>query len=173
MNRDIHADGLRALAHPLRLRILSLLTGAAMSAAEAARELGDSQANISYHLRRLHDAGLLDIVEEVSVRGGQAKRYRHDPDSGGRTCARGPDEQALLATILAAELRRRTDYRLSGAPAAMTDAELWVDERTWQQVLAHARALSLLLHNAAKPPRTRGTRRVSVTVSMFTMDPRR
>ncbi|WP_268815939.1 helix-turn-helix domain-containing protein [Amycolatopsis alkalitolerans] len=38
------------LAHPLRLRLLSLLTGASLSAAEAARELGETQANVSYHL---------------------------------------------------------------------------------------------------------------------------
>ena len=31
---------MRALAHPTRLRILSLLTGAPMTAAEVARELG-------------------------------------------------------------------------------------------------------------------------------------
>ena len=31
---------LRSLAHPVRLRMLSLLTGAPMSAAEVARELG-------------------------------------------------------------------------------------------------------------------------------------
>jgi len=164
---------LRALAHPLRLRLLSLLTGTAMSAAEAARELDDTQANVSYHLRRLHDAGLLYVVEEVSVRGGRAKRYRHDPASGRRFLARDPDEEALLAATLAGELRRRTDYRRPGSPSAMTDAELWVDEHTWQQALAHARALSVLLHKAAKPPRTRGTRRVSATISMFAMDSRR
>ncbi|SFH21145.1 Helix-turn-helix domain-containing protein [Amycolatopsis regifaucium] len=77
-------EGLRVLAHPVRLRILSLLTGAAMSAAEAARELGETQANVSYHLRRLHEAGLLDVAEEVRIRGGLAKRYRHDPESGTR-----------------------------------------------------------------------------------------
>lgn len=48
---------LRALAHPLRLRILSLLTGQAMSAAEVARALGCTQANASYHLRLLASVG--------------------------------------------------------------------------------------------------------------------
>ena len=52
-----------------------------MSAAEVAREIGGTQANASYHLRQLYDAGLLDVAEEVSVRGGQAKRYRHDPSA--------------------------------------------------------------------------------------------
>ena len=71
-------DELRATAHPIRLRLLSLLTGAAMSAAEAGRELGYSQATASYHLRVLERAGLVRVVETVRLRGGEAKRYRHE-----------------------------------------------------------------------------------------------
>jgi DNA-binding transcriptional ArsR family regulator len=92
------SNDLRALAHPLRMRILSLLTGTAMSAAEVAREFGESQANISYHLRRLHAAGLLHVAEEVRIRGGRAKRYRHDPDSGRKLTSREPGETEVLVT---------------------------------------------------------------------------
>src|ERR1035438_78848 len=77
---------LRALAHPLRLRMLSLLTGAAMSAAELARELGVSQALASYHLRQLADAEAVELAEERSRRGGKERRYRYRvPPSAGRT----------------------------------------------------------------------------------------
>ena len=41
-------QALRATAHPVRLQILSLLTGAEMSAAEVARELDLTHANASY-----------------------------------------------------------------------------------------------------------------------------
>ena len=71
---------LRATAHPLRLQMLSLLTGAELSAAEVARELGVSQANASYHLRLLLDAGQLVMAGEEVVRGGRAKKYRHPWD---------------------------------------------------------------------------------------------
>jgi len=54
-------SAMRAVAHPLRLRILSLLTGAEMSAAELARELDISHANASYHLRVLASVG--EVVE--------------------------------------------------------------------------------------------------------------
>ena len=164
---------LRVLAHPLRLRILSLLTGAAMSAAEASRELGESQANVSYHLRRLHDAGLLEVAEEVRIRGGVAKRYRHDPDSGSAVHSRSTDDDLILASALATELQRRTEYRIRGVAGSMTDAELWVDRHAWDEALQLAHRLSKVLHDAAKPPRTRGTKRVSATVSMFQMDPNR
>ncbi|MGW5673350.1 helix-turn-helix domain-containing protein, partial [Micromonospora sp. NPDC003776] len=49
---------LRALAHPVRLRMLSLLWGAPLSAAALARELAISHALASQHLRRLDAAGL-------------------------------------------------------------------------------------------------------------------
>src|SRR5260221_10365724 len=81
----------RARAHPLRLRMLSLLTGAALSAAELARELEVSQALASYHLRQLADAGLVELVEERSRRGGRERRYRHRVDPDGEVLA-GDDE---------------------------------------------------------------------------------
>src|SRR5688572_33093532 len=81
---------LRAFAHPFRLRVLSLLTATAMSAAEVARELGTTQANASYHLRRLHAVGPPEVTEEVSIRGRNARRYRHDPASGSTLRTRGP-----------------------------------------------------------------------------------
>lgn len=162
-------DSLRVLAHPLRLRILSLLTGAAMSAAEAARELGETQANVSYHLRRLHEAGLVDVAEEVEIRGGRAKRYRHDPASGPRFTEREPEEEQLLAAALAGELRRRTEFRSPDHRASLTDAELWIEEETWERIVEQARELGRLLHDAARPPRTAGTIQVSATVSLFVM----
>ena len=64
---------MRALAHPVRLQLLSLLTGSPMCAAEAGRWLQMSQANVSYHLRMLERAGLVEVAEEVSIRGGRAR----------------------------------------------------------------------------------------------------
>jgi DNA-binding transcriptional ArsR family regulator len=171
-NTQEELRNLRAIAHPLRMRILSLVTALAMSAAEVARELGETQANVSYHLRRLHEAGLLRIAEEVSIRGGRAKRYRHDPDSGeGLT----PDFEGHLAVaaVLGEELRRRTALRRPGSRGTVTDAEVWVPPQVWQAVLRQARQISELLHANAKPPRTPGTVRTSATISLFPMDSRR
>ncbi|RLK59436.1 ArsR family transcriptional regulator [Actinokineospora cianjurensis] len=164
--------GMRALAHPLRMRILSLVTDRAMSAAEVARELGDSQPNISYHLRKLADADLVEIVEEVPIRGGIAKRYRHIPPAVAAPREPG-DSEHLLATALAAGLGARTARRRSDAPGnaeTATDAELWVDPQVWRDMVAHARELGLRLRDAAQPPMTPGTVRVSTTISMFEMD---
>jgi DNA-binding transcriptional ArsR family regulator len=70
-------SAMRAVAHPVRLRILSLLTGAEMSAAEIGRELGIAHASASYHLRVLAEAGEVVEAGEEHIRGGVAKRYRH------------------------------------------------------------------------------------------------
>ena len=63
-------SSLRSVAHPVRLRILSMLTAQPMSAAEVARELDLTHANASYHLRVLHDAGELVVESEEKIRGG-------------------------------------------------------------------------------------------------------
>ena len=83
---------LRAMAHPLRLRMLSLLTGAELSAAEVARELGITHANASYHLRVLLDAGELEVAGEEKIRGGVASgcrsaSYLRTPGRGVRRAA--------------------------------------------------------------------------------------
>ncbi|MFW5416752.1 helix-turn-helix domain-containing protein [Nocardiopsis sp. CNT-189] len=160
--------GLRVLAHPLRLRLLSLLTGAAMSAAEAARELGESQANVSYHLRRLHKAGLVELAEEVPVRGGLARRYRHDPESG-RLAPSPLEDPAALQAALGDEPRRRAALHDPGLRRHFTDAEVWVDAGEWDGIVDRIGELSAALHRAARAPRSPGTVRVSATMLLFGM----
>ena len=156
---------LRALAHPLRLRVLSLLTGAPMSAAEVARELGLTHANASYHLRQLLGVGLVEVAEERSTRGGQERRYRPTPyETHPRT-----QDRTLLAAAMAEELRRRVALADPAAPSATADAELWVDPQVWVDVSDRVRAAMVDLHEAAQPPRSDGTVRVAATVSMFGM----
>jgi DNA-binding transcriptional ArsR family regulator len=170
---------LRALAHPLRLRILSLLTGTELSAAEVARELGVTHANASYHLRLLLDAGEVVVASEEKIRGGVAKRYRHpwrEEDRPGRPPAR-PDHSdpatgeatELTVAALAEELRRRHRRRRPDVGGTLTDAELWVTPEVYDEVRALLMHASALLHDSAQPPRTPGTDPVSLTVASFPM----
>jgi len=162
---------LRVLAHPLRLRMLSLLTGAAFSAMELSRELGISQALASYHLRQLHSAGVIELSEVRSRRGGRERRFVYRPAYPGSP---GPapsaaDDLALFAEAVGAELRRRS--REAGATAGRlgVDAELWVDPGDWAEAVDAIRAATMGLHRRAKPPRAAGTIRVSVSAVMFPM----
>jgi DNA-binding transcriptional ArsR family regulator len=156
---------LRALAHPIRLRILSLLTGAAMTAAEVARELNLNHANASYHLRQLHAAGAIEVAGEERIRGGAAKRYRYDvnrePPRPAKKGATAGAERRLVYAALATELWR----------SSLTDAELWVDPVQWEAIVSRIGDLSGELHRAAKPPRTPGTIRVNATIALFEMEP--
>jgi DNA-binding transcriptional ArsR family regulator len=169
---------LRALAHPLRLRILSLLTGTAMTAAEVARELDLSHANASYHLRHLLAAGQIDVVGEEKIRGGVAKRYRHLADADFdkpapkvRKNAVRTSDHLLVYEALATELRRRARALMPGQHNHLTDAELWVDPAVWAEVKERLDQASRLLHRAAVAPRTPGTVRVNATIALFRMEP--
>jgi len=168
---------LRALAHPVRLRILSLLTGAPMTAAEIARELNLTHANVSYHLRQLHAAGTIEAAGEEHIRGGVAKRYRYNverdlkPSPSTSTGSNIPQRRAVYAA-LATELRRRARHlKHSPGRGLLTDAELWVDPETWGEIRTRVEVASNALHRAAKPPRSPGAIRVNATIALFEMEP--
>lgn len=165
---------MRAMAHPVRLQILSLLTGSAMTAAEVARELGLTHANASYHLRNLLSAGLIVPDGEERIRGGVAKRYRYDTardrEPGGRPSATDPGTQQALFTAVANELVRRTALGDWSIGNAMTDAELWVDPEVFLQIRDRIAQASRDLHAAAQAPRSPGTVRTSTTIAMFRME---
>lgn len=169
---DDATQALRAIAHPLRLQILSLLTGAELSAAEVARELDITHANASYHLRVLLDAGQLEIASEERIRGGVAKRYRHPWRQHPRKGKSSSADREAYARAMAEELVRRVRLAVPDRRAMFTDAELWVDEADAVAVREAAQEASNRLHDAARPPRTEGTRRVAMTIALFEMQDR-
>jgi DNA-binding transcriptional ArsR family regulator len=94
----------RILSHPLRPRILQVLTlrGEA-SPNEIAVELGVPLGTLSYHTRMLRDAGWIELVREVPRRGAVEHFYRavRRPSTGETRIAleldeRGRDELAAL-----------------------------------------------------------------------------
>lgn len=168
------------MAHPLRLRILSLLTGVELSAAEVARELGVTQANASYHLRLLADVGQLQVSGTEKVRGGVAKKYRYvaaadlaqqqaRKERSGRPSrehSRADLQQHRAA--LDAELCRRIETSIGDGHLA--DAEVWLDEEVWAEAKELVRKASRLVHDSARPPRTEGTKHVSFVSWLFAME---
>ncbi|GAB3587535.1 ArsR/SmtB family transcription factor [Calidifontibacter terrae] len=163
----------RAYAHPLRLRILSLLTGVELSAAEVARELGVTQANASYHLRKLAGAGELVIGGTEKVRGGVAKKYRYvaSEAEANRTPV-DPDTHVARNQAMRAALNRELERRIplaTDGPALFADAEVWVDAAVWKEAHDLVRRASMLVHDQARPPRTAGARQVSFVSWMFPM----
>ncbi|GAA4904069.1 helix-turn-helix protein [Stackebrandtia albiflava] len=68
----------KALAHPLRQRILSVLDDREATAGQLARMLDTLKGNIAHHLGILERAGLVAVARTASVRGGTT-RYYHRP----------------------------------------------------------------------------------------------
>ena len=159
---------LRATAHPLRLRMLSLLTAEAMSAAEVARALDITHANASYHLRLLHDAGELVVEGEERIRGGVAKRYRYDATRSTPAGGAGVDDRIAYARATAVEVERRL-LEVAKGSATSSDLEAWVPVDAWRRALDLLHEASHLLHAAARPAATPDTVHVSATVTAFTM----
>ncbi|GAA3382243.1 helix-turn-helix domain-containing protein [Cryptosporangium minutisporangium] len=164
---------LRAVAHPLRLQILSLLTGAPMTATEVAQELGTTHANASYHLRKLLALPAVVVESEGGPGRGGRKRYRYDVERAAArpaATARPVDAQRGLLLAMAEELSRRAGLlSADGGPGDQTDAELWVTPDDWEAVVSTVRDATLALHRAAKPPRAPGTIRVNATIALFRM----
>lgn len=165
MSFEVQSDRqrLRALSHPVRLRVLSLLTGDTMSSTELARELDMSQAAVSFHVRRLAEAGFLELAETRSVRGGQEKRYRLAPGGGVHEQA----DMAATASAVAAEVQRRL---LTAKPATWDlfgDADVWVDEQVWVRCVRAVADAMTELHQAAVPNGSPGAIHVSATTLLF------
>ncbi|MER6310805.1 helix-turn-helix domain-containing protein [Streptomyces sp. NPDC001657] len=71
--RRMDARSLRGLAHPLRMRILDLLTlDGPDTATGVARRLGENTGTVSWHLRHLADHG---FIEEDTGRGTKRERW--------------------------------------------------------------------------------------------------
>src|SRR5215468_1160372 len=71
--RSVH----RALADPMRIRLLECLWGQPQSARELAEWVGMAPARLYYHLAQLEQAGLIEIAEYRRLQGGKVERvYR-------------------------------------------------------------------------------------------------
>ncbi|MFI7049129.1 ArsR/SmtB family transcription factor [Streptosporangium sandarakinum] len=141
---------LRALANPLRIRIVSLLTGASMSATEVADELGIAHASASYHLRQLAKAGFLQQTDE-RPRAGKGRpqlRYRYDPSSGERLDR--SEGRQLVHRAMSTDLARRL-AEIDRQRTSM-DAEVWLARPVWEEIVGLIDQAVALLHDKAGPP---------------------
>jgi DNA-binding transcriptional ArsR family regulator len=66
----------KAMSHPLRVRILALLDERTASPVELAGWLGASLGTTAYHVRTLERMGLIELVRETRVRGAVEHHYR-------------------------------------------------------------------------------------------------
>ncbi|MFL5844307.1 MAG: ArsR/SmtB family transcription factor [Solirubrobacteraceae bacterium] len=70
------ADVLKALNHPVRRQVMSMLDEDVASAKELAGRLGLSIPSVSYHFGILRDLGLIKVVRETPRRGAVERHYK-------------------------------------------------------------------------------------------------
>jgi DNA-binding transcriptional ArsR family regulator len=79
--KQTHAAGVnalmfRVLAHPLRYRILSILTEREASPSQLAIELEEPLDTVGYHMREMEKAGVIEFVRRAPGRRGEQKMYK-------------------------------------------------------------------------------------------------
>ncbi|GAA3539553.1 helix-turn-helix domain-containing protein [Nonomuraea rosea] len=98
----LDAAAMRAFAHPVRLALHELLMRAgSLTAAEAAREVGVSQALASYHLRQLAKYGLVTQAEPRDERERPWKATESRQDWGDTAGPESTAAQSLLEQVMA------------------------------------------------------------------------
>jgi DNA-binding transcriptional ArsR family regulator len=66
----------KAVSHPLRVRILAMLAERKASPNQLAGWLDASLGTVAYHVRTLQQLGLIELVDETRVRGAVEHHYR-------------------------------------------------------------------------------------------------
>lgn len=84
----------KALSHPVRARAFFVLSTRTASPKELAEELGVRLEVVSYHVRRLLAAGLIELVRREPRRGVKESYYRAAPAR-----LAGPDAQASVTEV--------------------------------------------------------------------------
>lgn len=106
--RRLDPGALKALAHPLRVRIFDLLsTHGPQTASSLAVLLGETSGSTSYHLRML---SAHDLIREVEGRGTARERWWELPQ--GRIDIPGPSEAMSPANRAAAQIVSSEFFRL-------------------------------------------------------------
>lgn len=146
----------KALAHPLRARILVVLNERVASPNEIAQMLGEALPNVSYHVRTLSDLDCIALVRTAQRRGAIEHYYRalKRPFFSDREWKRLPPSarQALADTTLEMIWDDVSEAIDAGTLAARPDmhvsrSALVLDERGWGELTD---ALAALLDEAER-----------------------
>ena len=130
----------KALSHPLRVRVLALLQERTASPRELAEWLDATLGTVSYHVRTLHDFGLIELVKTTQVRGAIAHHYKATirPTVDDAAWASAPPiakQAAVGATLQTVDEYARASAAAGGfdrGEANLTRTNLRLDSKGWQ-----------------------------------------
>lgn len=132
----------KALSHPLRVRILAILEERTASPVQLAEQLGASLGVVSYHVRTLERLGLIKLVRTNPVRGAVEHHYRANPrptiSDEGWAAAAPVAKQAFLSSFLQQVSAYTNAAAASGgfdrADAHFTRTVAKLDAKGWSQL---------------------------------------
>jgi DNA-binding transcriptional ArsR family regulator len=145
----------KALAHPLRTRILAALENRTASPTELATELEAPLGVVSYHVRRLHALRFLKLVKRVPRRGAVEHYYttvagpRITGEAWGSTptIVKQATTSAALTELGAQAAAAAAGGGFDAADAHLSRTPMTVDARGWKEI---ARELDSLLARIQK-----------------------
>jgi DNA-binding transcriptional ArsR family regulator len=132
----------KAMSHPLRVRILALLDERTASPVELAGWLGATLGTVAYHVRTLERMGLIDLAGETRVRGAVEHHYRAKPRprvsdeawAAAPPIAKQAAVSASLQTIDAYARAASADGGFDHGNAHLTRTALHLDARGYGEV---------------------------------------
>jgi DNA-binding transcriptional ArsR family regulator len=148
----------KALAHPLRVRILGILDVRVACPSELADELGADLGVVSYHVRTLARAGLLKLVRKKQRRGAVEHFYKaaDRPVVTSEAWSRMPTivKQAMIGATLGQVAEHVQQAAAGGGfepdDAHLTRTPMTLDAQGWKEVAARLEKLLADVKQIAK-----------------------
>ena len=133
---------LKALSHPLRLRILAMLEERPGSPVQLAPRLDSTLGRVGHHVRVLRDAGLIELVETRRRRGAVEHIYRASALPYFSDAAWAAAGAHVRRRVLASTLQQVGEYVAGSADAGGFDrpdanlsrVPLRLDEQGWAEL---------------------------------------
>lgn len=138
---------LRAISHPIRIRLLAMLDEEPASPVILASKLDQPLGTIAYHVRTLYDLGLLELVSTRQRRGATEHYYKATGNPAASEEAWEGLDAISKQRLLTALIAKATDYATRSAAAGGFDAKeahisteaLKLDRAGMEQLAAESR----------------------------------
>jgi DNA-binding transcriptional ArsR family regulator len=158
----------RALAHPLRVRILEILCERVASPIRLSLELDTGLTHVAYHTRALDKCGCLELVDTAKRRGATEHFYKAAPGAFIGSPAWRNVPRSVRGGISGASLQTFMDMAVAAIEAGTLDDRddttlswmpLRLDDRGWDEITAIMRDTNERILAAQSRSRRRLTRR--------------
>jgi DNA-binding transcriptional ArsR family regulator len=184
VNRDrpevIDQRLVKALGHPLRIKILEILTERVASPNRLSGELDAGLSHVAYHTRALDECGCLELVDTAKRRGATEHFYKAATRSfiGDRIWRRVP--RVLLGGVSGATLQSFMDRAVAALEAGTIDRRedtvlYWMpvrlDEQGWKETTATMEAavdqvLAVQAESRKRLAKSKGSEAISAIVGV-------